>query len=89
MQPAVELICSFTVHRIPVHESCIDKQLLAFSRDIAQDAAAIFILACLSATRPFSGRSFKVIHNTQIVRFHARSVRGIYVMEAKQWLLEL
>jgi CspA family cold shock protein len=34
-------------------------------------------LACLSATRPFLGRSFQVIHNTQIVRFRARFVRGI------------
>ena len=61
----------------------IDKQLLAFSRGIAQYTSAIFILACLSATRPFSGRSFQVIHITQIVRFHVRLVRGIYVMEAK------
>ncbi len=60
-----------------VHRSYIDNQLLAFGRNIAQDARAIFVLACLSATRPFPGRSFQVIHNTQIVRFRARLVRGI------------
>jgi CspA family cold shock protein len=48
-----------------------------FDRNIAQDASAIFVLACLSATRPVPGRSFQVIHNTQIVRFRARFVRGI------------
>jgi hypothetical protein len=50
---------------------------LAFDRNSAQDASTIFVLACLSATCPFSGHSFQVIHNTQIVRFHARFVRGI------------
>jgi CspA family cold shock protein len=65
------------VHRLLVHQSYNDNQLLAFGGNIAQDAGAIFVLACLSATCPFSGRSFRVIHNTQIVRFRARFVRGI------------
>ena len=65
------------VHRILVHQSYNDNQLLAFGRNIAQDASAIFVLACLSAICPFPGCSFQVIHNTQIVRFRARFVRGI------------
>ncbi len=52
-------------------------QKLAFGRNIAQDVNAIFGLACLSATCPFFGHSFQVIHDTQIVRFRARFVRGI------------
>jgi hypothetical protein len=57
---------------------------LAFGSQIAQDARAIFVLACLSVTSaPTRVRSLQVIHNTQIVRLHARLARGIYVMEAK------
>jgi len=66
------------VHRMLVHQSYNDNQLLAFGSNIAQDARAIFVLACLSASCPFSGHSFQVIHNTQIVRFRARFVRGIF-----------
>jgi CspA family cold shock protein len=51
--------------------------LLAFRTSNRQSPRAIFVLACLSATRPVSGRSFQVIHTTQIVRFRARLVRGI------------
>jgi hypothetical protein len=50
---------------------------------MVHDARAIFVFACLSDTRPVPGCSFQVIHNTQIVRFHARLVRGIFLMEAK------
>jgi CspA family cold shock protein len=71
------------VHRILVHQSYNDKQALAFGRNIAQDVRAIFVLACLSATCPFSGHSFQVIHNTQIVRFRARFVRGILLRRPK------
>jgi CspA family cold shock protein len=71
------------VHQTLVHPSCIDNQLLAFGRNITQDARTIFVLACLSATRPFPGRSFQVIHNTQIVRFRARFVRGILLWRPK------
>jgi CspA family cold shock protein len=52
--------------------------LLAFRRDIPQHVLTIFILPCLSTTRPFAERSFQVIQNTQIVRFHARLVRGTF-----------
>ena len=48
-----------------------------------QGASAIFVLACLSAICPFPGRSFQVIHNTQIVRFRARFVRGILLWSPK------
>jgi len=51
--------------------------LLAFGAYNAHSAHAIFVVACLPATRPVPGRSFKVIHNTQIVRFRVRLVRGI------------
>ena len=71
------------VHRIIVHKSYLDNQLLAFSTKIAHDTRAIFVLACLSATRPFPGRSFQDIHNTQIVRFRARFVRGILLWRPK------
>lgn len=71
------------VHRILVHQSYNDNQLLEFGRIIAQDASAIFVLACLSAICPFPGRSFQVIHNTQIVRFRARFVRGILLWRPK------
>ncbi len=71
------------VHRILVHQSYNDNQLLAFGRNIAQDASAIFVLACLSAICPYPGRSFQVIHNTQIVRFRARFVRGILLWRPK------
>jgi CspA family cold shock protein len=37
-------------------------------------------LACLSAIRSYSERSFQVIHNTEIVRFRARLVHGF-----KKW----
>jgi CspA family cold shock protein len=65
------------VHWILVHQPCNDNQLLAFGSNIPQDTCAIFVLACLSAICPFPGRSFQVIHITQIVRFRARFVRGI------------
>jgi CspA family cold shock protein len=71
------------VHRILVHQSYNDNQLLAFGRNTAQTVSAIFVLACLSATCPFSGHSFQVIHNTQIVRFRARFVRGILLWRPK------
>jgi cold shock protein len=44
---------------------------------MAQDPGAIFVLVCLSATRPIPGRPFQVIHYTQIVRYRARFARGI------------
>jgi CspA family cold shock protein len=65
------------------HQSYNDNHLLAFGRNIAQDASAIFVVACLSVICPFPGRSFQVIHNTQIVRFHARFVRGILLWRPK------
>ena len=71
------------VQRILVLQSYNDNQLLAFGRNIAQDANAIFVLACLSATCPFSGHSFQVIHNTQVVRFRARFVRSILLWRPK------
>jgi len=60
-----------------------DIQLLAIGTNIAHPARAIFVLACLSAIRPFLGSSFQVIHNTQIVRFRARFVRGILLWRPK------
>lgn len=44
---------------------------LAFACNMAQHAGAIFVLACLSATRLFLGRSFQDIHYIQIVRYCA------------------
>ena len=69
--------------RILVHRSYIGSQLLAFGGNIAQDGLAIYVLACLPAICPFPGRSFQVIHNTQIVRFRARFVRGILLWRPK------
>jgi CspA family cold shock protein len=78
-EPTIEPL----VHRILVHQPYNDKQELAFGRYIAQNAIAIFVLACLPATCPFSGHSFQAIHNTQIVRFRARFVRGILLWRPK------
>ena len=66
-----------------LHHSYNDNELLAFGRNIAQHASAIFVVACLSVICPFPGRSFQVIHNTQIVRFRARFVRGILLWRPK------
>lgn len=71
------------VRRILVQQSDIHKHLLAFDSNVAQDAKTIFVLACLSAACPFSGHSFQVIHNTQIVRFRARFARGIFLWRPK------
>jgi hypothetical protein len=54
-----------------------------FGSNLAQARDAIFVLACLSATRPVPGRPFQVIHYNQIVRYRARFVRGLFDMEAK------
>ena len=55
---------------------------LAFSRRMPQDAPAILVLACLSATRPFLGRSFQDTHYIQIVRPCAPIRAWNFVMEA-------
>jgi hypothetical protein len=55
---------------------------LAFARNIAQHALAIFVLACLSATRPFPGRSFQDIHYFEVVRYRATIRAWSFDMEA-------
>jgi CspA family cold shock protein len=48
-----------------------------FGRTIAQYSGAIYVLACLSATRPVPGRPIQVTHYEQVVRYRARFARGI------------
>jgi CspA family cold shock protein len=71
------------VHRILDLPILSANQLFAFGANIEHPSQAIFVLACLSALRPFLGPSFQVIHNTLIVRFRARFVRGILLWRPK------
>jgi CspA family cold shock protein len=50
---------------------------LAFGPAIPQYRRAIYVLACLSATRPVHGRAIQVTLCDQVVRYRARFARGI------------
>ena len=62
---------------------------LAFGPTSAQYASAIYVLACFSAIRPVLGRLIQITRYDKVVRHCARIVRGIFYMEAKEWLSEL
>jgi len=49
-------------------QSRFENSALAFGCNIAQATVAIYVLACLSATRPILGRSSQDTHYYQIVR---------------------
>ena len=54
-----------------------------------QGAIAIYVLACLSDTRPTHGRYVRDTHCDQVVRYRARFARGFYCIGGQTWLLEL
>lgn len=52
------------------------RQALAFLGSVAHYPTAIYVLACLLATRPVLGPETRVTHYDQVVRSRARFARG-------------
>jgi len=50
---------------------------LVYWRNVGQSTQAIYVLACISPTRPVLRRPIRIIHYDKVVRFHARFVRDL------------